>query len=103
MARKSNPWMVHLAKFRKAHPNIKFTEAAKEAVKTYKKQAGGSALGGDLSPTDFKANPNLPTSGDAALQVDATQYSGGKKSRRKSSKKSRKARKTRKSKSCKRR
>ena len=105
MARKPNPWMVHFAKFRKAHPNIKFTEAAKEAVKTYKKQAGGSALGGDLSPVDFKADAKFPTSG-AALQIDATQYStgGGKKSRRsKSSKKSRKARKTRKSKSCKRR
>jgi len=93
-----------LAKFRKAHPEIDSKKMFGEAAKTYKKQAGGSALGGDLSPTDFKANPNLPTSG-SALQIDATQYStgGGKKSRKaRSGKKSRRS-KSRKSKSCKRR
>ena len=89
-----------MAKFRKAHPEIDSKKMFGEAAKTYKKQAGGSALGGDLSPTDFKANPNLPTSG-SAIQIDATQYSGGKKSRKaRSGKKSRKARR---SKSCKRR
>jgi hypothetical protein len=101
----ANKWMIHFGKFRKAHPNMPVTQAAKEAAKTYKKQAGGSALGGDLSPVDFKADAKFPTSG-AALQIDATQYStgGGKKSRRsKSSKKSRKAgKKSRRSKSSKR-
>jgi hypothetical protein len=95
-------WMAHLAKFRKAHPEIHSKNMFGEAAKAYKKQAGGSALGGDLSPTDFKADPKFPTSGGAALQVEATQYSGGKKSRKaRSGKKSRKSGK--KSRRCKRR
>ena len=97
-------WIAHLAKFRKAHPEIDSKNMFGEAAKAYKKQAGGAAMGGDLSPTDFKADSRFPTSGSAAINEVADQYSGGKKSRRsKSSKKTRKARKTRKSKSCKRR
>jgi len=96
--------MDHMAKVRKQYPNLHFTEVAKKAKETYKKQAGGSALGGDLSPTDFKADPKFPTSGGAALQVEATQYSGGKKSRKARSGKAKSRRsKSRKSKSCKRR
>ena len=101
--------MIHLAKVRKQHPEVKDVgELAKLAKKTYKpEQKGGTALGGDLSPSDFNADPNLPTSG-TALQVVATQYStgGGKKSRKskaKSHKKSHKKSKSRKSKSHKRR
>ena len=101
----ANKWMIHFGKFRKAHPDMPVTKAAKEAAKTYKKQAGGSAMGGDLSPTDFKADSRFPTSGSAAINEVADQYSGGKKSRRsKSGKKSRKSgKKSRRSKSCKRR
>jgi hypothetical protein len=98
--------MVHLAKFRKTHPNLHFTEVAKKAKETYHSpQKGGAAMGGDLSPTDFKADSRFPTSGSAAINAVADQYSGGKKSRRsKSSKKSRKSgKKSRRSKSCKRR
>ena len=104
MARKHNPWMAHMAKVRKQYPNLHFTEVAKKAKETYHShQKGGAALGGDLSPTDFKADPKFPTSGGAALQVEATQYGGGKKSRKaRSGKKSRRS-KSRKSKSCKRR
>jgi len=100
MAKKPNQWMIHLAKVRKQHPEVKnVVELAKLAKKTYKpEQKGGTALGGDLSPSDFKADPNLPTSGDAALQLTATQYNGGKKSR-KSKAKSHKKSKSRKSKS----
>ena len=95
-------WIAHLAKFRKAHPEIDSKNMFGEAAKAYKKkQAGGSALGGELSPTDFKANPNLPTSGSAAINTVADQYSGGKKSRKARSGK--KSRRSRKSKSCKRR
>ena len=85
-------WMAHLQKFRKDHPNMSVPEAAKAAAKTYKKQAGGSAMGGDLSPTNFNADPNFPTSGSAKINVDATQYStGGAKKSRKSKSKSRKS------------
>ena len=108
MAKKPNRWMAHLAEVRKRHPEVKDVgELAKLAKKTYKpEQKGGTALGGDLSPSDFKADPNLPTSGGAVLQLTATQYSGGKKSRKskaKSHKKSHKRSKSRKSKSHKRR
>lgn len=102
MAKKPNRWMAHLAEVRRLHPEVKDVgELAKLAKKTYKpEQKGGTALGGDLSPSDFKADPNFPTSGGAALQVEATQYStgGGKKSR-KSKAKSHKKAKSRKSKS----
>ena len=33
----TNPWMIHLAKFRKAHPELKPVELTKAAAKTYKK------------------------------------------------------------------
>jgi hypothetical protein len=101
----ANKWLVHMAKVRKQYPNLHFTEVAKKAKATYHShQKGGAAMGGDLSPTDFHPNPKFPTSGGAALQVEATQYSGGKKSRKaKSSKKSGKKSRSRKSKSCKRR
>lgn len=109
MAKKPNRWMAHLAEVRKRHPEVKdVVELSKLAKKTYKpEQKGGTAMGGDLSPSDFKADPNLPTSG-TALQVEATQYStgGAKKSRKskaKSHKKSHKRSKSRKSKSHKRR
>jgi len=36
--RKLNPWMIHLAKFRKEHPEFKGISAAKQAKKTYKKK-----------------------------------------------------------------
>ena len=106
MAKKHNPWMVHLAKVRKLHPNVKDVgQLAKLAKATYHPhQKGGAAMGGDLSPTEFKADSRFPTSGSAAINEMATQYSGGKKSRKaKSSKKSGKKSRSRKSKSCKRR
>ena len=99
MARKPNAWMVYLANFKKKHPNMKFTEAAKEAAKTYKSQAGGSALGGELSHSDFKADPHYPSTG-TAVQAKAVLYSGGaKKSRRSKSKSHRKSKTHRKSRS----
>lgn len=35
--KKKNPWMEHLAAFRKSHPNVKGIKASSEAKKTYKK------------------------------------------------------------------
>ena len=32
-----NPWFTHLAKFRKAHPNLSPTQVMKDAKKTYTK------------------------------------------------------------------
>ena len=34
---KRNPWLIHLNEFRKKHPNMKFTQVAKEAKKSYKR------------------------------------------------------------------
>ena len=77
---KHNPWMDHLKKFRADHPGMDNKLIFTEAKKTYKKgQSGGAALGGDLSPEPISGIHH--TSG-AALQIGATQYSGGKKSRR---------------------
>jgi len=36
MAKSKNPWMLHLAKFRKEHPNVRGIDAAKQAKKSYK-------------------------------------------------------------------
>ena len=70
-------WMEHLAKFRKAHPDMPFAKVAQEAAKTYKKQCGGSALGGELQPESISG-----IKGDSGtnLQIKATLY-GGKKSK----------------------
>jgi hypothetical protein len=37
MAKSKNPWMIHLAKFRKEHPEFKGVQAAIHARKTYHK------------------------------------------------------------------
>jgi hypothetical protein len=37
MAQKSNPWMEHLKRFRREHPELKGKEAVIAAKKTYKK------------------------------------------------------------------
>jgi hypothetical protein len=82
-----SPWIKHVAAFRKAHPEIDSKKMFGEAAKTFKKQkqSGGEALGGSLSPSGVPSGGN--TSG-AALQVQATQFSGGKKSKRRGSKRS---------------
>ena len=38
-AGKSNPWMIHLNAWRKAHPDVSFGKAMKEAAKSYKPPA----------------------------------------------------------------
>lgn len=38
MAKSKNPWMKHLAEYRKEHPNVKGIKASTEAKKTYKKK-----------------------------------------------------------------
>ena len=43
---KLNPWLVHLAKFRKAHPGMPPTQVAKEARKTYKSAPAKRQRGG---------------------------------------------------------
>jgi hypothetical protein len=81
---KHNPWMEHLKKFRAAHPGMDNKLIFTEARKTYKKgQSGGTALGGDLSPEPISGIHH--TSGGAALQMEVTQYSGGKSRRKRSS------------------
>jgi hypothetical protein len=73
-------WMLHLAAFRKDHPDMDPKKVFGEAAKTYKKkQSGGMEA---LGSSPFTASPKLahmvPT--DLDTQV-ATQYSGGSKRR----------------------
>jgi len=81
----ASAWIKHVAAFRKAHPGMDPKKVFGEAAKTFKKQSGGSALGGDLSPSGV---PSGGSTSGAALQVQATQFSGGKKSKRRGSKRS---------------
>jgi hypothetical protein len=84
MAKKVNPWMAHVQDVRKQNPGMSLMEILKKAKASYKKhQHGGSALGGSLSPT---AVSGMSRSSGTALQMQATQFSGGKKSKRRGSK-----------------
>ena len=51
-----------------------------EAAKTFKKQSGGAAMGGELQPESFVANPEFPSTG-TGVQMTARLYSGGSKRR----------------------
>jgi hypothetical protein len=84
-----HPWLDHMAKTRLKYPDVKnMGKLAALAKKTWKKgQSGGSALGGALSPESVA--PGMSSSGGAALQLEATQYSGGKSRRKRSSSKKR--------------
>ena len=85
MAKKLNPWMAHVQAVRKQNPGMSLMEILKKAKTSYKKpQHGGSgALGGSLSPSSVPAGGR---SSGTALQMQATQFSGGKKSKRRGSK-----------------
>jgi hypothetical protein len=80
-----SPWIKHVAAFRKAHPGMDNKKVFGEAAKTFKKQkqSGGDALGGSLSPSGV---PSGGSTSGTALQVQATTFSGGKKSKRRGSK-----------------
>jgi hypothetical protein len=86
MAKKVNPWTAHVKEVSKQNPGMKFMDVLKKAKASYKKhQHGGSALGGSLSPSSVPAGGR---SSGTALQIDATQVGGGKKSKRRGSKRS---------------
>jgi hypothetical protein len=83
----ASAWIKHVAVFRKAHPGMDPKKVFGEAAKTFKKQSakqsGGDALGGELSPSGV---PSGGSTSGTALQVQATTFSGGKKSKRRGSK-----------------
>ena len=87
----ASAWIKHVAAFRKAHPGMAPKKVFGEAAKTFKKQKqsakqrGGEALGGSLSPSGV---PSGGSTSGTALQVQATTFSGGKKSKRRGSKRS---------------
>jgi hypothetical protein len=86
MAKKVNPWTAHVKEVSKQNPGMKFMDVLKKAKASYKKQQhGGSALGGSLSPT---AVSGMSKSSGTALQIQTTQFGGGKKSKRRGSKRS---------------
>jgi len=35
--RKPNPWLIHVAQFKKSHPKLKYSDILKQAKNTYKK------------------------------------------------------------------
>lgn len=97
MAKKLNAWMAHVADVRKQHPGLSLMEILKKAKASYKKPAsssssssshkkhgGAGALGGPLSPSDVAPGD---TTSDANIQIQATTFSGGKKSKRRGSNK----------------
>jgi len=95
MAKKVNPWMEHLKKFRAANKGMNnklIFAAAKKTYKSIPKQIGGLSA---LSP---EAVSGMSSSG-TGLQIKATQFSGGKKSKRRGrgSKRSTKKRSTKRS------
>jgi hypothetical protein len=97
MAKKLNAWMAHVADVRKQHPGMSLMEILKKAKSSYEKPAsssssssshkkhsgGAGALGGALSPSDVAPGD---TTSDANIQIQATTFSGGKKSKRRGSK-----------------
>jgi hypothetical protein len=88
MAKKVNPWTVHVKEVSKQNPGMQFIDVLKKAKVSYKKhkpQHGGGALGGSWSPS---AVTGMSKSSGTDLQVQATQFSGGKKSKRRGSKRS---------------
>ena len=44
--KKSNPWLVHVAKFRKDNPSLSYKDVLKEAKMSYTKKVSGSAISG---------------------------------------------------------
>jgi hypothetical protein len=50
-----NPWLVHVANFRKAHPNMSYSECLKMAKPWYKKKMKGRGFGEDLM-ADIKSS-----------------------------------------------
>ena len=82
MAKKLNAWMAHVQDVRAQNPGMSLMEILKKAKTTYKKSASSSRKkhgGSDLSPSDV---PSGGRSSGTALQIQATQLSGGKKSKR---------------------
>ena len=93
MPSKSSKWINHVLGYKKKH-NVSFTEALKNASKTYKK-------GGDTTP-DVKVEDTTPdvkvedTTPDVKVGGNCNMLKGGKKSRkqRRSARRSRRNRKT---------
>jgi len=73
-------WHRHVAAFRAAHKGMDPKKVFGEAAKTFKKQSGGAAMGGELQPESFVANPEFPSTG-TGVQMTARLYSGGSKRR----------------------
>ena len=96
MARKVNPWMEHLKKFRAANKGMNNKLIFAAAKKTYKQSP--KQIGGGLSALSPEAVSGMSSSG-TGLQIKATQFSGGKKSKRRGrgSKRSTKKRSTKRS------
>ena len=96
-----NAWMAHVKHIRDANPGLGLKDILVKAKASYKKEKhggslvilpmlggskgkyGGAALGGELNP---EAVSGMTHSSGTALQIQATQFSGGKKSKRRGSK-----------------
>ena len=93
-----NAWMAHVNQIRDENPGMSLMELLKKAKGSYKKEKHGGSLvvlpmlggskgkSGGLSALSPDAVSGMSHSSGTALQLQATQFSGGKKSKRRGSK-----------------
>lgn len=100
LPKKKNAWMAHVEAVKQSNPGLSLMELLKKAKTSYKKEKHGGSLvvlpmlGGSKGQSGGSAPSALTPdsvsggghSSGTALQLQATQFSGGKKSKRRGSK-----------------
>lgn len=98
MPKKKNAWMAHVEIVKESNPGLSLMELLKKAKGSYKKEKHGGSLvvlpmlggskgqSGGLGALSPDSVSGMSHSSGTALQQQATQFSGGKKSKRRGSK-----------------
>ena len=96
--KKSNPWLVHVAKFRKDNPSLSYKDVLKQAKESYTKKVSGSAIsGGAKEKKDKKPRAKKEKAGSiVGGSVSGGSVSGGAKKPEKKARKPRKDKGTKK-------
>ena len=93
--KKSNPWLVHVAKFRKDNPSLSYKDVLKSAKQSYTKKVSGSAISGGGAKKERK--PRAKKGGSiVGGSVSGGSVSGGAKKPEKKPRKPRKDKGTKK-------